>query len=77
MGGSFVASPEGSLILDAGVEPGLYLVDLDLSWIAKVRARWGFLEEVQRERLSLLRRCYAPLSRHGRWSGVSQPAGNT
>ncbi|MEM4700224.1 MAG: carbon-nitrogen hydrolase family protein [Candidatus Nezhaarchaeales archaeon] len=47
MGGSFVASPEGSLVMSADLEPGLYLTSLDLSWVDRVRARWGFLEEAR------------------------------
>ena len=47
-GGSFVASPEGELILDAGVEEGVYVADLDLSHVLKVRSRWSFLEDVKR-----------------------------
>lgn len=50
MGGSFVASPEGSLVMSADIEPGLYLASLDLSWVDRVRARWGFLEEAQGRR---------------------------
>ncbi|MCX8204664.1 MAG: carbon-nitrogen hydrolase family protein [Candidatus Nezhaarchaeota archaeon] len=47
MGGSFIASPEGSLVLSVDIEPGLYVADLDLSWIDRVRAKWGLLEEVR------------------------------
>lgn len=65
MGGSFVASPEGTLVLSADVEPGLYLADLDLSWVERVRARWAFLEEVRRGRQGGL-----SVSRSGSTRGV-------
>jgi len=47
MGGSFAASPEGTLMLSADVEPGVYLAELDPSWVERVRAKWGFLDEVE------------------------------
>ncbi|RLF11803.1 MAG: carbon-nitrogen hydrolase family protein [Thermoprotei archaeon] len=58
MGGSFVASPEGSIILDAGEEEGAYTVTLDTTWIDAVRRRWSFLLDVKCRRQEFLRRYY-------------------
>lgn len=38
-GHSLVVAPWGAVLLDAGTDPGLHLVDLDLSQVQKARAR--------------------------------------
>lgn len=45
-GHSFVVSPEGEIIFEAGEEEQIATLELDLSKIAEVRSRWPFLEDV-------------------------------
>ena len=60
-GGSFIASPEGDLILEAGEDEGVYVAELDLGHVARIRARWSFLEDVKASRHRITEDYYATL----------------
>lgn len=47
LGGSFIADPQGRLLLEAGREEGVFEASIDLGEIEKIRIRWRYLEDIK------------------------------
>ncbi len=48
MGKSFVASPYGEIIFQADESENVFQVELDLSFISRVRERWPYLSDIEK-----------------------------